>query len=153
MLQIPRRLFFEAVDSAREGLLYLGKIPSGNCYVDDVEIHLAVWEKKASRYLAIYKLRSVTSHGKCGIFIEAEDQNDFVSEYNRYRSFLTTTKAINRNYTFAARDDAFSNIEKSRSQKQLQSSGSQSLSVSFVADANYTRCMDSDLTKVTKRHS
>ncbi|WP_342736282.1 hypothetical protein [Bradyrhizobium sp. B117] len=153
ILRIPRSLFFDPVDTARSGLMYFNQIQSGNCYFNDVEVHLAVWARQENRYLAIYKIRSLTSYSRCDLVVESESQDEFVDQYNRYAKFLDKRDWISRNYLLAAKSDAFSNVKKSQSLGPPSKSGSNTLSVSNVADVDYIRCADTDLTKVTKRRT
>jgi hypothetical protein len=136
VLRIPRRLFFLPVDAARDSLVYFRLLPSGNCYADDVQVHLAIWDKESKRYLAIYKLSSITSHGRCQIFVHVEEANEFADTYRLYTRSLKNENSIDRDYAFAAKGDAFANVNNAKSIEKPHASGN-SLTLTFSDDASF----------------
>jgi hypothetical protein len=148
VLTIPKAVLFEPADSSRQGLLYFSLLPSGNCYSNDVELHLAVWNKSQKYYLGVYRLRSVTSHGRCAVFVDTEDISEFLRHYKASITYLNSHPGLERDYVFAAKSDAFKNIEEAKT--IIISHNPNELIGTISSDAEYTRCMKRTLADVIK---
>ena len=141
------RVFFEPTESSREGLLYFGLIPNGNCYRNDVVIHLALWNKQQQDYVGIFRLSSRSSY-ECAVIVEKEDSAEFLREYNASQKFLKKYSNLERDYNFAPKSDAFKNIEDAKA--VVFPNDEHTLRGEFVFGKKYTRCMKYTLEDVVK---
>ena len=147
VLTIPKSVFFEPTESSREGLLYFGLIPNGNCYRNDVVIHLALWNKQQQDYVGIFRLSSRSSY-ECAVIVEKEDSAEFLREYNASQKFLKKYSDLERDYNFAPKSDAFKNIEDAKA--VVFPNDEHTLRGEFVFGKKYTRCMKYTLEDVVK---
>ncbi len=143
LLKIPKRMLFAPVDSARDGLVYFNSISSGNCYDNDIDIYLAIWQRQTNEYLSIFRIRSATSHGLCRVFISNAEVSEFLNYYKRAQEVLQTREqALARNFDFAAKSDAFKNVEKAKAAELVRAplpSNVQPMTVTFAMDKIKTR--------------
>lgn len=145
VLSIPKRMFFEIVDSGRNTLVYFKRIPSGNCYAADIELHLGLWLKDKPGYVANYLIRSVTHHGQCRVVIEKEETDYFYEVASKYQAFEEKHKNDwTREYYTAGVRDAHKAFEQAQAVEKPRNDGD-SLTLTFSADTHHSECMNTPL--------
>jgi hypothetical protein len=145
LFKIPKRMLFEPVDSARSGLAYFGTLPSANCYDNDVKLYVGVWQRDTNEFLAVYKIQSTTAYGLCRAFISNVDASEFQNYGRRYQQFLQNEgqDTLKRNYVFAAKSDAFANVERSKTTEVTRDRlppNVQALPVTIALDKAHVPC-------------
>ncbi|ESZ02097.1 hypothetical protein X736_31350 [Mesorhizobium sp. L2C089B000] len=140
LFSIPKGFLFEPGDSAREGLDYFRDIPNANCFVGDVNIHVAIWDKTTGTYILNRKIFSVTSHWRCAIVMENEATTDYENVVNEYKAYIRTlADKTSRSYLTAPKSDAFWAVDEAK--KENAADASNSLAVVFSGNLTWTKCM------------